>query len=221
MQRANTEAYSMAIARTIVIDNVSEEAHFVLEHQAMLVPNILHAYHLPKKASMRIVVHIDNFQSIHKDVKHHLQDWIEMLDPSDIRTIGEPKVTTISTSDYSDDNLTQISLGVESMLSVDMTEYTIFEQQSTTTRTTERPILDVTMSASDKVIQKQQILIKQHEKKIEDLMSTIQSMKEETNKKMDQLVEMLTALTEANTHKVKDKQVTTGGSKGIPIRRLP
>jgi polyhydroxyalkanoate synthesis regulator phasin len=77
------------------------------------------------------------------------------------------------------------------------------------------------MSASDKVIQKQQILIEQHKKKIEDLMSTIQIMKEETNKKMDQLVEMLTALTEATTHKVKDKQVTTGGSNGIPTRRLP
>jgi hypothetical protein len=139
MQRANTEAYSKAIAytaqfqhdlRTIVIDNVSEEAHFVLEHQAMLVPNILDIYHLPKKASMRIVVHINNFQLIHKDVKHHLQDWIEMLDPSDIRTSGEPKVATIGTDDYSDNNLTQINLGVESMLSVDMTEYTIFEQNN-------------------------------------------------------------------------------------------
>jgi hypothetical protein len=77
------------------------------------------------------------------------------------------------------------------------------------------------MSTSDDVIQKKQILIEQHEKKIEDLMSTIQIMKEEANKKMDQLVEMLTTSTEATTHKLKDKQVSTGGSKGIPTQRLP
>jgi hypothetical protein len=135
MQRANKEAYSKAIAytaaqfqhdmRTIAIDNVSEEAHFVLEHQAMLVPNILHVYHLPKKASMRIVVHIDDFPLICKEVKHLLHNWIEMLEPSDIRNSGEPRVATIGADDYSDNNLTQISIGVESMLSVDMTEFTI------------------------------------------------------------------------------------------------
>jgi hypothetical protein len=173
MQRANTEAYSKAIVytaqfqhdlRAIVINNVSEEAHFVLEHQAMLVPNILHVYHLPKKASIRIVVHINAFQLIHKDVKHLLQDRIEMLDPIGIRNSGKPRVAIIGADDYSDDNLTQISIGVESILSVDMTEYTIFKQQSTTHHTTDRPISDVTMSTSDNVIQKQQILIEQHEK---------------------------------------------------------
>jgi hypothetical protein len=66
------------------------------------------------------------------------------------------------------------------------------------------------VSTTDDFIQKQQLIIDQHKKKIKDLMPIIQMMKDETNKKMDQLVEMFTALSKTTNHKSKEKQVTTG-----------
>jgi hypothetical protein len=91
--------------------------------------------------------------------------------------------------------MTQMSLGVESMLSLDMTEYTIFWKQDTTHRTTDHPVSDITMSTSNDIIQKQQEIIQEHKRKIEELTRIIQSMKDDTSKKMDQLEAMISVLT--------------------------
>jgi uncharacterized protein YfbU (UPF0304 family) len=64
------------------------------------------------------------------------------------------------------------------------------------------------MASNDDSIQKQKAIIEQHEKKMEDLMTTIKARKDETSKKMDQLVEMLAALTKCY-HKLSTREAST------------
>jgi uncharacterized protein YjcR len=91
MQQMNEQAYNNAVAytaqfqselRTIVVNNVMKEAHFVLEHQAMLLPNVLHTYHMTEKNSMRIVVMAQVFEVTQREIKYQFREWVEMLDPS-------------------------------------------------------------------------------------------------------------------------------------------
>jgi glutamate dehydrogenase/leucine dehydrogenase len=104
------------------------------------------------------------------------------------------------------------------MLSLDITEYRIFSPNSPSNCTVEHSILDVTMSSNEDMTKKQQSIINQHKKKIDYIMSTIKSMKDETSRKMVHLVDMMTALKEVTTHKSSKKQAPTGGGKGTSNR---
>jgi hypothetical protein len=79
MRQMNEQAYNNAVAytaqfqselRTIVVNNVTKEAHFVLEHQTMLLPNVLHTYHMMEKNSMRIVVTAQVFEVTRHTTQH-------------------------------------------------------------------------------------------------------------------------------------------------------
>jgi hypothetical protein len=85
----NEQAYNNAVAysaqfqsdlHTIVVNNVTKEAHFVLEHQAMLLPNVLHTYHMTEKNSMHIVAMAQVFEVTRREIKYQLREWVEMLD---------------------------------------------------------------------------------------------------------------------------------------------
>jgi hypothetical protein len=88
MRKINIEAYQTAIAlvaqhqhdlRTIVINNISEEAFFVLEGEV---------HHLKEKKSMRILTYEEDFVELRHKIKKSMPTWISKLDPSDMRTCG-------------------------------------------------------------------------------------------------------------------------------------
>ena len=97
MKNVNPKAFQHAVAivaqhqnelRTIVVNNVAEEAFFVLEGYAKQVDKVLTVHHLRDKKSMRVITYADDFQKIRKTIKEDIKEWVENLDPSDIRACG-------------------------------------------------------------------------------------------------------------------------------------
>jgi hypothetical protein len=191
MQHVNQKAFNNAIAataqfhstlKTIVINQVSEESYFVLKNQVGAVNNFLGVYHLIHKESMHLIVTEDDFIQTRKEVKELMKEWTLLLDPSDTRHTGVPTLAGINCDDYSEDTMTQMSVGIESLLSLDMTEFTIFHPSNPLSKTgNDRPISEVTMNSTEATIQIQQAEIKQQGQQIGDLHHTIQEMKEDTN----------------------------------------
>ena len=214
MQYINKQAFEKAIAytaqfhddlRTIVIKQVSEDAFFILENQTGPLDPLLGVYHLPSNNSMRIIVAVDDFITIRNEIKNNLKEWNKLLDPSDIRLTGEPVLSHITADDYSDDNMTQLSYGIESLMSLDITEFTIFQDKFNDKRnTSDRPISEVTTQSVEDIVKLQQEQIHQQNKQIEELMTTIKEMKDETNTKIDKMLQMIVHLTTSSKASIKE-----------------
>jgi urease gamma subunit len=199
MQHVNQKAFNNAIPataqfhstlRTIVINQVSEESYFVLENQVGAVNNLLGVYHLIHKESMCLIV------KTRKEVKELMKEWTLFLNPSDTRLTGVPTLLGINRDDYSEDTMTQMSVGIESLLSLDMTEFTIFHPSNPTSKTgNDRPISEVTLNSTEATIQIQQAEIKRQGQQTADLLHTIQEMKEDINTKIDKMLAMIAQLT--------------------------
>jgi hypothetical protein len=125
-----------------------------------------------------------------------MKEWTLLLDPSDTRRTGVPTLLGINQDDYSEDNMTQISVGIESLLSLDMTEFTIFHPSNPTSKTgSGRSISEVTMNSTEASIQIQLAEIKRQGQQIADLLHTIQEMKVDTNAKINKMLTMTAQLT--------------------------
>ena len=79
MRKINIEAYQTAIAlvaqhqhdlRTIVINNISEEAFFVLEGEAKQLERVVTVHHLKEKKSMRILTYEEDFVELRHKIKN-------------------------------------------------------------------------------------------------------------------------------------------------------
>jgi hypothetical protein len=79
MRKINIEAYQTAIAlvaqhqndlHTIVINNISKEAFFVLEEEAKQKERVITVHHLKEKKSMRILTYEEDFVEVRHKIKN-------------------------------------------------------------------------------------------------------------------------------------------------------
>jgi hypothetical protein len=79
MRKINNKPYQTAIALvakhqndliTIVINNISEEAFFVLEEEANQKDRVLTVHHLKEKKSMRILTYEEDFVEARHEIKN-------------------------------------------------------------------------------------------------------------------------------------------------------
>jgi hypothetical protein len=144
---------------------------------------------------MRLIVTEDNFIQTRKEVKELMKEWTLLLDQSDSQRTGVPTLLGINQDNCSEDNTTQMSVGIESLLSLDMTEFTILHPSNPTSKTgNDCPISEVTMNATEATIQIQQAEIKHHGQQITDLLHTLQEMNVNTNATIDKMLTMIAQL---------------------------
>jgi hypothetical protein len=133
----------------IALKKVSKESYFFLENEVKQMKLVKGHYHNKKTGVMKPIVHKDHYKLIKHDIKKLLPRWIQHLDPSDTRTSGVPIITNDLSDDSSNDTVSQISIGIDSLLNMDMSSFTIFP--STVFSHTEKacPASDVTMSTEE------------------------------------------------------------------------
>lgn len=222
MRKINIEAYQTAIAlvaqhqhdlRTIVINNISEEAFFVLEGEAKQLERVVTVHHLKEKKSMRILTYEEDFVELRHKIKKSMPTWISKLDPSDIRTCGNnPEVAYTKYDEYSDDTLSDMSYSINSLLTIDINDMDLFS--TTINNNQEQKEGDEKQSKTfDERINQQQRIIETQDKKIEELLTMMKDMKDSTERKIDNmliLIEKLTTKTlskeRVDNIKVKEKE---------------
>ena len=184
MKRMNYKAFQHAIAmvaqtqndlRTIVLNNISEEAYFVLESAANQVNKIRTVHHIKSKKSMRIVTFEENFLEVRRTIRNLLPSWIEQLDPSDLRTCGDtPTLVTIRDDELSENTASDLSNSIDSLLSLDIYELNMFHFNSPDKETSEKPVSDLTMSNTEDRLLQHQAIIDTQGKRIDELLDMIQ-----------------------------------------------
>ena len=201
MRYVSSKAFNNAVAlvaqhqndlRTVVINNVSESAYFVLEEEAKKVQHVVTVHHLKHKHSMRLTTYQDEFLEVRKDINKLMPKWIDALDPSDLRSCADkPEMVTTRYDDNSEDTASDLSLSIASLLSLDVDELSLFKNVTINKETNEKPISEVTVSSTDKRFRQQQEMIDTQGKRIEDLMTMLQT----TEARLDSVLQLLTGIT--------------------------
>jgi hypothetical protein len=229
MKSINQVAFRNAVAlvaqhqndlRTIVVNNVSSDAYFTLEAKAKQVDKVLTVHHLVEKESMRIVTYDNDVIKLRQHIWKLLPTWIDNLDPSDLRSCKHPPtMAPTKHDDLSEQSASDLSNSIQSLLSFDIYELTIFQGPTAPKTNPDVPPSDVTMSNTEERITQQQIIIENQGKQIEDLLKMIEEMKATTENKIDKLITMVTTLTNSNktgTSNNDNIKNTTATSKWRP-----
>jgi hypothetical protein len=205
----------------IAIKRVSKESYFILENEVKQMEFVKGHHHNEKTGVMKLIVHKDHYKLIKHDIEKLLPRWIQHLDPSNTRTSGVPIITNDLSDDSSDDTVSQISVGIDSLLSMDMSSFTIFP--STVFSHTEKahPVSDVTMSTEEDRVKKQQVIIETQGQRIDELLQMIQEMKEATDTKIDQLLKMVTTLTSIDSAHGNDSNTNKSHNTNSSNKRRP
>ena len=233
MRSINSKAYQHAVAlvaqhqhelRTIVLNNVAEEAYFVLEEHAKQIDKVLTVHHIKEKKSMRIVTYRDDFKELRKEIRKELHTWIDHLDPSDIRACGDaPTLANIKEDDYSNDSGSDLSFGIESLLSLDIYELSLFHGQDSGKDNTDKPISEITTTTTqDDIIKQQQKIIEDQMIQLKQMTLQIQEDKLRTETKINELIQIIDDLKKTNedTRKSVTKQLNVE-AKVSSTRRRP
>jgi hypothetical protein len=196
--------------RTVVINNVSEEAFFVMENYAKQIDNVLTVHHLIEKRSMRLVTYEDNIIEVRLQVRKEFQSWLNNLNPSDLRSCGQlPTMVTTYHYDLSKDSASNLSLSIKSLLSLDIQDFSIFQGSTFNQDTQEKTTSDITMSPTEEKIAKQQEIINTQGLRIKKLLKMIQEMKDMTESKIDKLIQIVSELTTCQDKKDSKKEENT------------
>jgi hypothetical protein len=211
LQRVNPKAYNHAVAlaaqiqnnsRMIIIENVIEESFFIFDSQIQSLTEMIGYYHDTNKQTIKIIVHFKEFKSIRKVIQQSIGKWNSMLDPSDVRVTGFPNLVLVSADEYSESEGSQFSGSIDSLLSLDLTSFTIFQNEVPVETTLKEPVSEVTVESYKATIEMQNEKIEKQEAQIEYLISTIQQLNADMNTKFDR---MLTLITHKSSEKVEDK----------------
>jgi hypothetical protein len=206
-QYVNEKAFEHAVAltaqiqndtRAIVINNVSEEAFFILDSQVQQVSEAVGYYHSRMSSSIRIIVQVEDFIPVRKKILTELTQWNELLDPSDIRTTGYPKLATILLDDSSEGSTSQMSLSVSSLLSFDISALSLFSNTVHTETGTTPPISDITIESFHAQLEEQSKKIQEQDQQIQVLMTTIQMLNDDINTKFDKIMFFMQTSTESS-----------------------
>jgi hypothetical protein len=206
LKKMNPTAFRHAVAivaqhqndlRTIVINNVSEEAFFVLENKALQVEKIQTVHHLINKNSVCLVAYAEDILEVRKKIRLVLPDWIDELDPSDICSCGD-KPVLVSTRDdnLSDESISELSQSIDSLLSLDIYELSLFQGPKAQRENPDKTESDVTMSNTEEKVKQQQEIIETQGRKIDELLAMFQEMKSNTEKNIDILLQLITNMKE-------------------------
>jgi hypothetical protein len=214
----NEKAFNNSIAiaaqfqddlRTVVVQKVSKESYFILENEVKQMDFIKGYHHNEKSNLLKLVVHKDHYTLLRQDIEMLIPKWTQQLDPSDTRKSGVPEIATSKSDDSSDDTKSQISIGIDSLLSMNMSSFTIFSQNQSANSAKGRPVSEVTMSTEDDRVQRQQEIIDTQGKRIEEMLKMIQDMKEATETKIETMIQLVSELTTA---------YNANGREKIPIK---
>jgi hypothetical protein len=115
-----------------------------------------------------------------------------MLDPSNVRVSDFPSLVSISSDNYSDSEASQFSGNIDSLLSLDLTAFTIFHTKILTEATPKEPVPEVTMESYKATIEMQNEKIEKQEAQIEFLITTIQQLNASMNNKFDRMLHLIT-----------------------------
>jgi hypothetical protein len=229
MKAMNPKAYKHAVAlvaqhqnnlRTVVINNVSEDAFFVMENYAKQIENVLTVHHLIDKKSMRLVTYKDDVMEVRRQVRRDFPSWLNNLDPSTFCSCGQPPtIVTTHHDELSEESASDLSLSINSLLSLDIQDFSLFQEPKYNPDTQEKTSLDITMSQTDEKIANQQEILDTQGQRIEEVLKMIKEMKDETKSKIYKLIQIVTELT---THQVQNdskKEENTKGSGSMNKRR--
>jgi hypothetical protein len=203
MRQVNEEAFNNGVAmvaeyqqdlRTIVIDNVTTDAYFVMENKARQMEKVITTRHISFKQSMRITVHSKDFSKIREEIKGLMTGWIQELDPSDLRGCrNDPEVAHIFRDDISDDSDSRLSVGIQSLLSLDLSELTIFKTKKTAEKPAQEiPMSDITTETTRElsIIHHQQEIINRQSQQIEKLTNMMNDFQQHTESRISALMSM-------------------------------
>jgi hypothetical protein len=165
----------------IALKQVSKESYFILENEIKQMELVKGHHHNEKTGVMKLIVHKDHYKLIKHDIKKLLPRWIQHLDPSNTRTSGIQIITNDLSNNSSDDTVSQISVGIDSLLTMDMASFTIFPSTVFSHTKTARPVSNITMSTEEDRVKKQQVIIETQGQRIDELLQMIQEMKEATD----------------------------------------
>jgi hypothetical protein len=209
-QIVNNKAFQHAVAmtaqiqndtRTIIIENVSEEAYFIYESQLQHIGEIIGYYHVSATKSIRLVVQTEEFMSIRRLIQKEISTWNGFLDPSDVRQTGYPSLVPIMADDFSEDSSSQMSKSVDSLLTFDIQEFSIFAKTTVTTTTAPgtKPISDITSESIKAQVDMQNEKITDQAQQISELQATIQRLNEDINEKFEKILSIVQASTTTAT----------------------
>lgn len=229
MKSINQVAFRHAVAlvaqhqndlRTIVVNNVSSDAYFTLETKAKQVDKVLTVHHIAAKESMRLVTYDDDVIELRRHIRKLLPTWINDLDPSDLRSCKHtPAMAPTRHDDLSEQSASDLSNSIQSLLSFDIYELTLFQGPTASKANQDVPPSDITMSNTEERINQQQAIIETQGKQIKDLLTMIEEMKATTEDKIDKLIAMVTNLTNSNPKGTTDEsklKTPAGTSKRRP-----
>ena len=207
LRNVNPKAFNNAVAiiaqhqndlRTVVVNNVSSEAFFVLEGEARQLENVITVHHYMGKQSMRITTYQSEFQKVRKAIKNAIPTWITKMDPSDLRSCGDPPVlANIRRDDYSNDSASDLSQSIDSLLSIDIWELDILkssipsEMSSASFTMADTSTSDTKKSKIELRFEAQQQLIETQGKRLEALVQTLMG----TEQKLDTVLLLLNSFT--------------------------
>jgi hypothetical protein len=201
MQRVNQKVWKLALAltaqiqnnsRMIMVNNVTAESFFILKTQLQSVSDVIGFYHDNNKQVIKTIVHTNDFKLTRTVIQQSLHKWNDMLDPSDTRISGNPTLIPITSNDYSESKNSQLSSSIDSLLSLDLTAFIIFQSKTTTEKTTTEPISDVTTESYKATIKMQNKKIGKQEAQIEFLIQTIQQLNTDMNQKFERVLQLIT-----------------------------
>jgi hypothetical protein len=233
MRNVNPTAFQNAVAlvaqhqndlRTIVVDNVAEEAYFVLEGFAKQVDKVITVHHLQNKKSMRVITYNDDFRNIRKVIKENMKEWIDNLDPSDIRACGEiPALAPIREDDFSNDSASDLSQGIESLLSLDIYELSLFQENGHGTANRDKPVSEITTTtAQDVLLNQQQQIIEEQMRQMQQMAVLIKETKQSNEKRIEELMQIIDELKKTNEEQKKtNTKQQTQEVKTINAKRRP
>jgi hypothetical protein len=199
MQRVNEKAFKHAVAfsaqiqsdsRMITLENVTEESFFIYDVQLQSLTDVMGFYHDSLRQVIRIVVQLEDYTKVRKVIQQDIGAWNDMLDPSDVRQSGFPSLLTISSDEYSDSANSQFSGSINSLLSLDLTEFTIFQPKSSSQDSPTEPVSDVTLESYKVTIEMQNVKIEKQDLQIEFLITTIQQLNIDMNNKFERLLQL-------------------------------
>ena len=115
------------------------------------------------------------------------------MDPSDIRACGEaPTLVNIKEDDYSNDSGSDLSFGIESLLSLDIYELSLFQEKDSGKDNTDKPVSEITTTTTqDDIIKQQQKIIEDQMNQLQQMAVQIQEDKLSTEKKIDELIKII------------------------------
>jgi hypothetical protein len=185
----------------IIIKNVTKESFFIFDSQIQSLPEMIGYYHDTIKQKIKIIVHFEEFKVIQKVIQQSIDKWNSMLDPSDVRVTGFPNLVLVSADEYSKFKASQFSGSIDSLLSLDLTSFTIFQNGAPAEKNLKEPVSEVTVESYKATIEMQNEKIEKQEAQIEYLISTIQQLNANMNTKFDR---MLTLITHKSSENVQD-----------------